>query len=99
MRYRAIRLVAANLFNTSTIRLIASFSLMGTVFAGVAFGMTEYGDTARLIGAAIAACRAFVRTRQTASGQKLPLLLLRFPLPIAHQRAHGDQPDYREGYA
>lgn len=53
MRYRAIRLVAANLFNTSTIRLIASFSLMGTVFAGVAFGMTEYGDTARLIGAAI----------------------------------------------
>lgn len=45
------RAVASEIFTLESGRLLASLGLAGAVGCGVVFGWTEYGDTARTIGA------------------------------------------------
>lgn len=45
------RAVASEIFTLESGRLLASLGLAGAVCCGVVFGWTEYGDTARTIGA------------------------------------------------
>ena len=45
------RAVASEIFNLESGRLLASLGLAGAVCCGVVFGWTDYGDTARTIGA------------------------------------------------
>ncbi|WP_430438018.1 hypothetical protein [Oceanibaculum nanhaiense] len=49
--FRIVRAVAGEIFTLESGRLLASLGLAGAVCCGVVFGWTEYGDTARTIGA------------------------------------------------
>lgn len=49
--FKIARAVASEIFTLESGRLLASLGLAGAVCCGMVFGWTEYGDTARNIGA------------------------------------------------